>query len=65
MKIINGEPCELVERFENLREGMVVYTGPCPNHRVFHRSMLVGKRMDLVVGGLIDRTMLIRIAPIY
>lgn len=55
-KIINGEPCELVTHFEQLSEGMIVYTGPCPYHSTFHRVMLIDKQTQLVMGGLIDES---------
>jgi hypothetical protein len=52
---INGEPVRLVKAFEELREGMIIYTGRCPDHGVFHRAMLIDKRKQFVTAGLIDK----------
>ena len=38
---INGEPVKLVEKFEELREGMVVY-GHCVRCDRYHRAILMG-----------------------
>jgi len=39
---INGEPVKLVEAFDELRPGMVVWLGPCPDHGHFERTMVTG-----------------------
>ena len=40
---INGEPVKLVERFEELREGMVVWVKPCGFCSNSHRGILLGR----------------------
>ena len=43
---INGEPVKLVESFDELREGRIVWVKPCPKCGGTHRGVLTNHNTD-------------------